>query len=331
MLLHRHARSRTIFGAILAVQCVFLVLIAWPIEVEALGPDSPNATSLDERVQEVLQPLGDGLAVSVWVGPAWGAPWFVRNPEVALPSASAIKTAYLVALFARFADDLDATPPGLDEALSDHHPAMAPYTPEQRDDIRTALQGASVRTLGGVMMGSIDAPNHVYNAAASAITAILGGPDALTAAIHAIDPAFRGIVSRRYMLAPRTVTGDNEASAASLAAVLARLAVGELPDVSPETLAAMRDAVIVQEDLHGLQGRHFVKGGSLNSDPITRVKSGWWERPELGPVVLTVMLARPNPGNQGRAEAAEQLEAAASALSAMLLEAIRDESNRPRP
>jgi hypothetical protein len=265
------------------------------------------------------------------VGPAHGSPRFAIDPEVGRPSASAIKTAYLVALFARFAADLDATPPGLDDALSDDHPAMAPYSPAQRNEIRAALQGASVRTLGGVMMGSIDASNHVYNAAASASTALLGGPDALTAAIHAMDPAFAGIVARRYMLAPRDVTGDNEASAASLAAVLGRLASGTLPGVDAELSAAIRDAVVTREGAFGLQGRHFLKGGSLNSDPITRVKSGWWEAPELGPIVYVVMLAQPAPDPDAHAEASERLEAAASALSAMLLESMPAESNQAQP
>lgn len=330
MSLHRFASSQATLRATLALLGVFLVATTRAEDVEAPAPDS-NVATLDERVNALLQPLGDGLAVGVWVGPAQGSPWFAMEPDAARPSASAIKTAYLVALFMRFAEDLDATPPGLDEIFRDDHPAMAPYSADQRTEIRASLQRASVRTLGGVMMGAIDAPNHVYNAAASAATALLGGPEALTAAIHAIDPAFAGIVSRRYMLAPRDVTGDNEASAASLAAVLGRLASGTLPGVDAALLAAIREAIVTRESAFGLQGRHVLKGGSLNSDPITRVKSGWWEAPGLGPVVYVVMLAQPAPDPGARAEAAERLESAASSLSALLLQAMQADTNQARP
>ncbi|RUL85636.1 hypothetical protein TsocGM_18180 [Tautonia sociabilis] len=206
---------------------------------------------------------------------------------------------------------------------------MAPYTVSQRREIREALSEASVRRLGRVMMGSDPAPNHVYNAAASLATALLGGPEGMTAAILALDPSFSPISSRRYMLAPRNVTGDNEASASALAAVLGRLASGTVPGVDPATVEAIRGAIIAEDVAFGLEGRHHSKGGSLNSDPLTRVFSGWWEPPGSRPIVYTVMLSQPGPGALPRVEAGDRLEQTAERLTTLLLRAA-EEASRDR-
>lgn len=289
-------------------------------EDRAAGPDP---AALEAEVLALIDEQAEGVVASIWVGGPDGKALFSLDPDAARPSASAIKTAYLVVLFSRHADDLDASPPGLDEALADGHPAMAPYTPAQRDEIREALRGASVRSLGGIMMGSIDAPNHVYNAAASVVTALFGGPEALTAAIHALDPTLAPIACRRYMLAPRDVTGDNEASAAALASVMRMLAVGEVPGAGPETVEAIRGAILAEEEHLGLDGRHRFKGGSLNTDPMARIRSGWWKVPGAGPIAYAVMLSRPGPGDLPRAEAGDRLEEAAAKVTAMVLEAVR--------
>jgi hypothetical protein len=292
----------------------------------AVGASRPDPAALEARIRALLDEHGGGVVASVWVGGKGGDPWFAREAEVPRPAASAIKTAYLVALFARFADDLDASPPGLDDALADDHPAMAPYSPGQRDEIRAALRGASARTLGGVMMGSIPAPNHVYNAAASCVTALFGGPEGLTAAIRALDPGFAPISARRYMLAPRGVTGDNEASAAALAMVMRRVVAGDLPGVEAGTLEAIRGAIIARDGHLGLDGRHQFKGGSLDTDPMARIHSGWWEVPDDdgGPIVYAVMLSRPVPGDRPRSEAGDRLEALAGRITAVVLESARD-------
>ncbi|QDV35389.1 serine hydrolase [Tautonia plasticadhaerens] len=283
----------------------------------------PDPAALEAQVLALIDEHAEGAVASVWVGGPDGTALFALDPDAARPSASAIKTAYLVVLFSRYADDLDASPPGLDEALADDHPAMAPYTPAQRDEIRGALRGASARSLGGIMMGSIDAPNHVYNAAASAVTALFGGPEALTEAIHALDPTLAPIASRRYMLAPRDVTGDNEASAAALASVMRMLAVGEVPGAGPGTVEAIRGAILAEDEHLGLDGQHQFKGGSLNTDPMARVRSGWWEAPGAGPIAYAVILSRPGPGDLPRAEAGDRLEEAAAKVTAMVLEAAR--------
>ncbi len=120
------------------------------------------------------------------------------------------------------------------------------------------------------------------------------------------------------MLAPRDETGDNEATAASLAAVLACLASGEVPGLEAGTVEAIREAVIASDDLFGILGRFRVKDGSLNSEPITRVKSGWWEAPGLDPVVYVVMLSQANPEGEDRSEALEEM---ASTIAELLLRA----------
>jgi hypothetical protein len=175
--------------------------------------------------------------------------------------------------------------------------ALKPFDVVQRQDIRRALSGASVRRIGEIMMGKIAAPNHVYNAAANLSIAILGGPNAATRKIHERDPAFSGIMVLRYMLAPRQVTGDNEATAASLAAVLQRIACRQVAGVDSQVLEAIRQAFLTEPDAH--VDKRYVKDGELESDPLTSVRSGWWDT-DTGTVVYVVMTVKPNPGSYRR-------------------------------
>lgn len=307
---------------LMLLAAVSLAVAAAAALPRARALDDGPAT-LDAAVRARLEAHGEGVVASLWVGGTEGPAWYALEPDAARPTASAIKTAYLVALFARFANALDEPPPGLADALDDGHPAMEPYTPGQRAEIREALAGASVRRVGGLMMGSIPASNHVYNAAASVATAVMGGPEGLSQAIRALDPAFAPIAARRYMLAPRDRTGDNEATAAALAAVLQRLGSGKLVGVDPGALASAREAVAAKDDYLGLEGPHRTKGGALNTDPITRVESGWWDAPGVGRVVYVAMLTQPGPGSRPRAEAADRLEATARQLVGRMLRDAR--------
>ena len=186
-------------------------------------------------------------------------------------------------MFARFADALDQPPPGLDAILRDDHPAVAHFSPPQRDEVRKGLAGASVRRLGGIMMGSVPASNIVYNAAANVAIALLGGPGEATRSIRARDPAFAPIAVRRYMLADRKATGDNEATPASLAAVLQRLSSRRIPGIAEATVEDIRRAILARDDPR--RGRVFLKDGDLASDPITCVRTGWSEEPGGGAIV----------------------------------------------
>jgi beta-lactamase class A len=280
-----------------------------------------DTAPLDRIVDETIERHGDGLSVGVWIGGVEGPAIYTYRADAEMPTASAIKTAYLVELFAAYAGRLDEPIGELDALLDDDaHPVFAPFTPRQREEIRQALRGATPRRLGAVMSGRADAPNGVYNAAASLTTALLGGPEELTARLAARDPAFAPITARRYMLADRQANGDNTATPKALAAVLRRLAAREVNGLDAETVEAVREAMVTTNLPGG--GRAYVKGGSLVSDPLTRVASGWRETP-TGTVVYVVMTAQPEPGDLPRAEAGQRQQETTSTLTRRLLDAIQ--------
>jgi hypothetical protein len=151
------------------------------------APDTPAArldkAALDRTVADLIKGHGEDIVVSLWLGGGGPAAWYERNAADPRPTASAIKAFYLVELFAAHAGALDKPLPGADAVLKDDaHPAISHFTPAQRDEIRKALTGASVRRVGEVMIGAPGVSNAVYNAAANLTTAVLGGPDALTRA-----------------------------------------------------------------------------------------------------------------------------------------------------
>jgi hypothetical protein len=146
------------------------------------------------------------------------------------------------------------------------------------------------------MMGKTSTPNHIYNAAANVILSDLGGPALATERIHTRDPAFVGITVARYMLATRE-PHDNEATAASMAAVLRRLATHGVPGADEKTTEAMRQAFLVQED--PVIGTIYFKDGDLYTDPLTVVRSGWCQT-SAEPIVYVVMTVQPNPGSYSR-------------------------------
>lgn len=305
------------------------LVLAAPGRSPAADPAAPrrlDAAPLDRAVAQLLEAHGEGIQASIWVGGPTGGAWYARQADVARPTASAIKTAYLVELFAAHAGKLDAPLPGAERVLdADGHPALAPFPAAERDTIRQALRGATVRRVGEIMIRSGETANGVYNAAANVTTAVLGGPAALTQKIHARDAAFRDLAARRYMLAARNVTGDNEATAAALAAVLQRLAARRLAGVDEETLRAIRE-VLRRPEVAG-SGSHFAKGGTLDSDPLTRVRSGWWETPQ-GTFVYVVMTVQPGPGQRSRAEAGKRLAQTCDALTERVVAAARQALGR---
>ncbi len=253
---------------------------AWAIGCNGAAP-APAPVDGRQAIAAALESVDASefteLGRSIWIGTADGAALHEEAPDVPRPAASSIKTAYLVEFFSDRAETLDEPVPGaVDVVGNPDHPAIVHFDADTQAEIKEHLETADARTVGRHMIRGTGVSNPVYNAAANLVTAFLGGPPDLTARIQARHPDYAGIDSRRYMLAARDVTGDNTATAGSLAAVLAAIARGDVPGVSAETHAAMRD-ILYLEDTG--DGRHFYKGGSLNSNPITRVLSGYYAVP----------------------------------------------------
>lgn len=305
--------------------------------VGCAAPPSAAPPSPAEGAAAVAAALGTvpadglpGLERSVWIGFAdsgisGGGPLYAEAAETPRPAASSIKTSYLVELFAERAAALDEPLPGAASVVGDpEHPAVAHFDEETQAEIREHLAEATVRTVGRHMIRGDGVSNAVYNAAANLTTAFLGGPRALTRRIHERRPDFAGIEARRYMLAARDVTGDNEATAASLAAALAAVAAGTTPGLSPETHEAMREILFSEETP---DGRAYTKGGSLNSEPITRVLSGYARRPGDPPgreLVHVFMGEVPGAGNEEPAAVGSRLGEHLAALREAALPAARE-------
>jgi len=279
----------------------------------------PDATQLSALVEGLLRDHGQGIEASLWLGGDAGAGVFERHASVPRPTASAIKSFYLVELFDRFAGALDRPLPGVEGALADDaHAAISHFTPEQRAEIRRELNGATVRRVGLVMMGTAPASNIVYNAAANVTTAVLGGPEALTALIRKRDAAFAAVSARRYMLRNRREHGDNEAPAIALAALYQRLAARRLAGIDATTMDGIHEALRRRDD--PALGRHYEKSGNLDSDPLSEVRAGWYDTAK-GPLVYVVMATQPIPGPAGRDASSQQLAKTADALARAIVQA----------
>jgi hypothetical protein len=289
-----HAMTQRLLRPSLTLVLLLIALVGHPMP-NAIGQQAAKPREdLASAVRQRLQEFGKGVEAGIWVGDSEGRVLFDYQSNVARPTASAIKTAYLVELFADRSDTLDQTPLELDAILRDTHPAVSHFTAEQRILIQKELSNASVRRIGRIMMGSDPAENVVYNAAANVTTALLGGPEGLTSRIHKRSEAFRGIAIRRYMLTDRKVNGDNTATPEALGAVLLQLSAGKLNNVSPQTIQDIHSAILESDARHGVVGRHRYKDGSLNSDPRTRVRAGWWHvKSSSAGFVYVVMLEQP--------------------------------------
>jgi len=287
------------------------VVASAPVTAQQAAPRL-DAAQVSATVDGLIREHGQGIEASLWLGGV-GAGVFERHVSVPRPTASAIKSFYLVELFDRFAGALDRPLPGVEGVLADDaHPAISHFTPEQRAEIRRELIGATVRRVGLVMMGTAPASNIVYNAAANVTTAVLGGPEALTALIRKRDAAFAAVSARRYMLRNRREHGDNEAPAIALAALYQRLAARRLASIDAPTMDALHEALRRRDD--PALGRHYEKSGNLDSDPLGEVRAGWYDTAK-GPLVYVVMTTQPTPGPAGRAASSQQLAKTADAVT----------------
>ncbi len=300
---------------------LFMLVVSWVVASGLIAADDlprPDRDKTEKAVRAILAKHGGRVRTGIWVGGPTGAALYESGSGETLPTASAIKTAILIELFAKFADTLDQPPSGLGAILKDEHPAIAHFSSQQRDEVRKGLGGESVRRLGGIMMGSVSASNIVYNAAANVAIALLGGPGDATRSIGARDSAFATIAVRRYMLADRKATGDNVATPASLAAVLQRLASRRVTGIANSTVEDIRKAMLAKDDPRG--GKLFLKDGDLASDPVTCVRSGWSEKSGSGAVVYVVMVAQDKPDSLTPDQAHRDLSATAGRLTECLLD-----------
>jgi hypothetical protein len=276
-----------------------------------------NRALCAEAVRAAAEEHGEGIEISVWIGGPEGDAWFALNENVFRPAASSVKTAYLVELFAAHAGHLDEPLPGMSEILSDPtHPAIVHFDGETQEEIRRDHAGATVRRVGEMMIRGTDVSNAVYNAAANVTTATLGGPEGITERVHGRAPDLRGVAIRRHMLADRNATGDNEVTAEFLARVFQRIMRGDFPGCDDETLDAIRDVMHV--DPHPDYGDHFFKSGSLNTDPLARIRSG--AVGEDGRVIVyAVMTTQPDPAGRERQEAGDRLHETTVQLTERLI------------
>ena len=219
------------------------------------------------------------LGRSIWIGTADGEALYDESADVPRPAASSIKTAYLVEFFSDRAGDSRRTRPGSrrssGRSRAPRDRALRSLKPRPRSG--STWQTTNARTVGHHMIRGTGVSNAVYNAAANLVTAFLGGPPELTGQ----DPRPPSGL-RRHPLPPLHARGAGRnretttATAASLAAVLAAIARGDVPGTLSRD--ARRDAGHpLPGGKRGL-GRHFYKGGSLNSNPITRVLSGYYAK-----------------------------------------------------
>ena len=267
---------------------------------------SPDRTELslpgadfDARIDSLVTAYGAPVSVSVWIGGTGPASWYEREADRPLAAASSVKTSYLVELFNRFEGRLDEPMQSVDAVVTDpNHPAVTHFNSETQAEIVRDLSGATVRFVGRAMIRGTGVSNAVYNAAANVTTAEFSGPEGLTAAVHQRTSDFEGISVQRYMLARRDVTGDNTATAASLAHVLRRVASGDLPGTSSETTEAIRDIMRLEgeNDL----GDHYYKSGGLSSDPAVAVRSGYFMKNGVA-LVYVVMVEQPLDADGGGA------------------------------
>ncbi len=284
--------KRLWLGCLAAVAATLLILAL----AQKCSQDRPRGGVLGDLVERVVEDVGNGFEASVWVGGTEEGAWYERQSSTVRPAASAVKTALLIEFFAKHSTDLDAPLPGVDQMLEgDRLLAVPGWNLLGKIEARRVLRGVTVRRLGEAMMAKSQVSHEAYNTAANLVIEDLGGPETATEKIHARDPSFASIRIGTFIMEPKP--HENEATAAALAAVLRRLATHNVPGVDEQTIEAMRQAMFVDHD--SPFGTLYSKIGGQPTDPITVVRSGWWEG-DRGIVVYVVITVQPNPGPYSR-------------------------------
>ena len=297
----------------------FLIAQAAVCVCLSLAFDSPAQANpaFQEAVKAQLANAPAGTEFGIWIGRPDGEVLFARNADKVMPTASSIKVAILIELFAKYENQLDSPPEGVKEIIQPDSPAFAHYTQKQRDEVIEHLADATVAEIGYRMVHTKGAPNRVYNGASNIAIMLLGGPEKTTELIHARDPAFAEIIVNRYMLADRTVNGENTATPKSLAAVLAKLSSGKITGLKDDTVKRIHE-ILKLESEGGLVS--FGKSGSLSSDPVTRILSGWDE--SNGETVVYAIMGSAPTGAEGGAATFNQLKPTVAQLRAAVTNAF---------
>jgi hypothetical protein len=256
-----------------------------PLLVLSSVPMGAGRVDLDSECQSLdLEELGMEIGIQV-VLEGRGVV-FSRAAAAPRSAASAIKTAIALDLFSFWGEQLDQVPSGLGSLLrTGTHPAFNGFTPEQLKRARAHLAGRPYLELARIMMGRTQDSGEVYNAACNVIMIKLGGPDAITRRLRALDPAFAGFDLNRYMQSWNG-NGDNTATPEALVTLYRMTASGHIPGLGEEQVETFR-ALLLQEG-DGGPGSVFEKMGTLYPDPMVRVRAGYLERGE-GDLVYAVM------------------------------------------
>ncbi len=281
---------------------------------------TPLQAMCDAEVDRQVSDYEEPVTITVWLGTDDLQPLYRHQADRWMPAASAIKTAILVELFAKYHESLPTAPKEVSNSLEPQHPAVKHFNRTQQGLIQAGLSHQSAQDLGKIMMGSKTESNLVYNAAANVNIALLGGPEKTTELIASRYQRPIGIKLQRYMLAPRDEPGDNLATAEGLATVLCHIANGNLPNVDPGTSQAVAEAIILTSRRFELTGIHQLKDGALDSDPLTRVQSGFYRPQRQGNAyIYVVMASQAAPQKYARDETGNRLNALVLSLTGTLL------------
>ncbi len=233
---------------------------------------------LPKEVQARLLAMPQDMKIGIAVIDASGKTIFLLNAEKELPTASAIKTAILLELFARYDQNLSNSPKEILQILSDpEHLAFAHYSDASKKIMVADLSGVSIKRLGWIMIKKRDDAgkkysNATYNAATNVAIALLGGPQVTTRLLRNREKSASGITINRYMLANRNTTGDNTATPMAMASLYQKIFGGELRSLPPVVVKEVQRILHSRDDSDG--SRLYRKGGTLYSDPVTRVEAG---------------------------------------------------------
>ncbi len=293
---------------------------AWHVPHDAQLPHVDRraiATACDEAEAA----FDDRLQLAIWLGGPEGPSWYERGADRMLASASSIKVAYLAELFASMEGRLDEPLSGLDQIVADpEHPGIVHFAPDVRAEIARTMRGASVRAHGadddprrrrveqGLQRGR---ERHDRRARRTR------GPDGATArevrtgrggaALHA-RATTRHRRQRGHPRASSVKCSSRSPAAGCTASSRTR---------------SRRCAICCSSTRTRRSAGHYTKNGDLDSDPMTRIQTGFWETPGGKTLVYVVMGQLESAGDAPRDELGAQLEEAVSKLAGAVVDAAR--------